>query len=342
VVLAALGGVSRRRLALSAKFEMTSSSRISVVIPTYQREQVLLDTLHLVLPLLQPGDELVLVDQTPRHEPAVEQRLYELAAAGAIRWFRRGKPHICEAMNAGAGLARGDILLFLDDDVIPAASLLEVHRRTLDAPDAPPAVCGQVLQPWNEKPIERVSDFGVEFNPAYDQDCDILSLMAGNFAIRRETYFRVGGMDERFFGPCYRLETELSHRIFRLTGRQVRFVPQASIRHLHAGGGGSRAFGMKDTWKHIGGSVGDYYFALRSLSARVALKHCGRRLLRAPINRETIKRPWRIPSLFFREVVACGWAVGQALGAPRFAGEPATYAVVEPPARPQAAKAPQV
>jgi GT2 family glycosyltransferase len=297
---------------------------IAVVIPTYRREQILLDTLHLVLPLLQTGDELLVVDQTPQHEPAVDQRLHELAASGAIRWVRRSKPHICEAMNAGAGLARSDVLLFLDDDVIPVPALLEVHRRTLGAADAPPAVCGQVLQPWNEGPITQVTNFGVEFNAAYDQSCEILSLMAGNFAMRRETYFQVGGMDERFFGPCYRLESELSYRIYRRTGRKVQFVPEAGIRHLHAGGGGSRAFGTKDTWKHIGGCVGDYYFALRSLSAWTAFKHCCRRLLRSPINRETVKRPWLIPSLFLREAVAWVWATGQALGAPKYVSEPAT------------------
>jgi GT2 family glycosyltransferase len=303
--------------------------RISVVIPSYRREQVLLDTLHHVLPLLRANDEIVVIDQTAQHEPAVERCLHELAASGAIRWFHRSKPHISAAMNAGALVARSELLLFLDDDVIPVPQLLEAHRRTLAVPDAPPAVCGQVLQPWDRQPVDRVVDFGVEFKAAYNQTCDILSLMAGNFAIRRETYLRVGGMDERFFGPCYRLETELSHRIFRRTGRKVRFVPEASIRHLHAGGG-TRAFGMKDTWKHIGGSVGDHYFALRSLSAWAAFKYCGHRLLKAPVNRATVKRPWLIPSLFLREVVAWGWAVGQALTAPKYIGELATYAMLEP------------
>lgn len=305
---------------------MNAAPTISVVIPSYRREQVLLDTLHWVLPLLQAGDELLVVDQTPQHEPAVEQRLHELAEMGALRWFRRHKPHICAAMNAGALLARGDLLLFLDDDVIPSPQLLETHRGTLAAADAPPAVCGQVLQPWNDGPLDRVSDFGAGFDAAYNQACDILSLMAGNFAIRRETYLSIGGMDECFFGPCYRLETELSYRLFRRMGRKVRFVPTASIRHLQAGGG-SRAFGMKDTWKHFGGCVGDYYFALRSLSPWLALKHCLHRVLRAPINRETVKRPWRIPSLALREVVACGWAVGQALGAPKYVSMLATYSI---------------
>jgi GT2 family glycosyltransferase len=309
---------------------VSDAPSISVAIPTYRREQVLLDTLRLVLPLLRPGDELLLVDQTPRHEPAVEERLHELAAAGAVRWFRRDKPSVCEAMNAGACLARCEVLLFLDDDVIPAPQLLEAHRHALAAPDAPPAVCGQVLQPWNDGPVERVADFAVGFDAAYDKECDILSLMAGNFAIRRETYLSVGGMDERFFGPSYRLETELSYRIFRRTARKVRFVPQASIRHLQAGGGGSRSFGTKDTWRHIGGCVGDYYFALRCLPPGAALRHCLRRLLRAPINRQTVKRPWLVPSLFLREVVAWAWAVGPALGAPKYVRDAAAYPVVEP------------
>jgi GT2 family glycosyltransferase len=306
---------------------MSDGPPISVVIPTYCREQVLLDTLHLLLPLLRPGDELLAVDQTPRHEPAVEQRLHELAASGAIRWFRRDKPGVCEAMNVGALLARGEILLFLDDDVIPSPDLLEAHRRTLAAPDGPPAVCGQVLQPWNNGPVDRVADCAVEFNAAYNQSCDILSLMAGNFAIRRETYLQVGGMDERFFGPAYRLETELSYRIYRRTARKVRFVPEASIRHLHAGRGGSRSFGTKDTWQHMGGCVGDYYFALRSLPAWAALKHCLHRLLRAPVNRETVKRPWRVASLFLREMVAWCWATVQAYGAPKFVRDAEAYQV---------------
>jgi GT2 family glycosyltransferase len=283
---------------------------VSVVIPTFRRERVLIDTLRLVVPCLRPGDEVLLVDQTLTHEPGTESALGDLAADGTVRWYRRGKPHICEAMNLGGLLARGDVLLFLDDDVVPSPGLVEAHRAGLATPDPPPATCGQVLQPWDEVPVSQVRDFAEGFNAAYDQPCDILSLMAGNFAIRRDTYLLVGGMDENFFGPCYRLEAELSYRIFRRTGRKVRFLPEASLRHLQAGGG-TRSFGDKDTWGHIGGSVGDYYFALRSLPPFRALGHCLRRLVRAPLNRATLRRPWLVPSLFVRECVAWVWAAAQ-------------------------------
>jgi GT2 family glycosyltransferase len=283
---------------------------MSLIIPTYKREQVLVETLDLLAPLLQPGDEILVIDQTPVHEPATEEGLRRLVAAGAICWYRRAKPHICEAMNAGARLARGDHLLFLDDDVVPDGNLLEAHRDALSHPDAPPAVCGQVLQPWHKGPIPAVRDFALGFDAAYDKPCQILSLMAGNFSMRRDTFVGVGGFDESFSGPCYRLEAELSYRIYRLLGRKVAFDPGASIRHLKADGG-TRAFGEKDTWAHIGGSIGDYYFALRCLPFLACLRHTLTRFIRAPLNRNTVENPWLIPSLFLRETVAWFRAVGR-------------------------------
>jgi GT2 family glycosyltransferase len=302
---------------------------ITCVVPTYMRERVLVDTLRLLLPLLRDGDEIVVVDQTPRHEPDTEASLHGLASAGKIRWFRRRQPHICEAMNAGACLARGELLLFLDDDVIPHPELIEAHRLALAAPDAPPATCGQVLQPWHDGPVGRVRDFGLEFDAAYDRACDVLTLMAGNFAIRRETFLRIGGFDENFFGPCYRLETELSYRIYRACGRPVRFLPVASIRHLRVGGG-TRAFGEKDTWRHIGGSIGDYYFARRCLPPLAGLGHSLRRFFRAPLNRNTARHPWLIPSLFVREAVAWARAWGRAAARPNnFIKNAAYYGLAE-------------
>jgi GT2 family glycosyltransferase len=284
---------------------------VSVIIPTYHREQVLLDTLAHLAPLLRPGDEVLLIDQTPRHEPAVEETLAQVAAKGSVRWFRRDRAHVCEAMNIGALLARNDVLLFLDDDVIPSPGLLEAHRAALTLADPPPAVCGQVLQPWHDGPVGRVSGFAEGFDAAYDRPCDVLCLMGGNFGIRRPTFLSVGGLDENFFGVAYRWEAEFAYRLFRRTGRRVRFLPEASLRHLRAGPGGTRSFGDKDSWKHVSGSVGDYYFALRSLTPVRAVPHCLRRLLRAPLNRNTFRRPWLVPSLFLRECVALAWAALQ-------------------------------
>lgn len=276
---------------------------LSIIIPTYRRERVLVDTLEHLEPLLREGDEIVVIDQTPQHESATDKALAEMSRRGLIRYARRRRPSQNEAMNIGALLARNDILVFLDDDIVPAARFLEAHRAALSAADPPPATCGQVLQPWNPAPVEEVSDFDLGFNCAYAHACDIRSLIGANFAIRREVYFAAGGMDENFNGANYRNDAELAFRICARSGRRIRFLPEAGVRHLYAGGG-NRAFGHKDTWGHIGGSIGDYYFALKWLPPVQAARHSLTRLVRASLNRHTIVRPWLVVSLALRECVA--------------------------------------
>lgn len=307
------------------------SLTISVVVVTYRREQVLLDTLGHVLALLQPGDEVVVIDQTERHEPATQQELTRLAEAGRVRWFHRDVPSIPAAMNAGAAVARGEVLLFLDDDVIPDTGLLEAHREAFAGEPAPAATCGQVLQPWHDGPVGQVRDFALGFDAAYSQPCEIATLMAGNFGIPRESYIHLGGMDENFTGPAYRLETEFALRLARRTGRKVTFLPGASLRHLKVSGG-TRVYGSKDSFRHIGGSVGDYYFALRCLPWGQAIIHSLKRWLRSPVNRETVRRPWVIPVLYLRETLAWCAAAGRALGPPRTMASAETYLATTRPA----------
>jgi hypothetical protein len=110
-------------------------------------------------------------------------------------------------------------------------------------------------------------------------------------------------MDENFRGSNYRNDAEIAYRIVARTGKKIRFVPGASLRHLLANGG-NRAFGQKDNWGSIGGSVGDYYFALKWLPMKRRIVHCLRRFVRAPISRYTAARPWRIPMIMLREAVA--------------------------------------
>jgi GT2 family glycosyltransferase len=285
---------------------------ITAVVPTYRREAELVDTLLSLEKQTQPGDEILVIDQTPCHAPETERALRELADRHAIRWFRKTKPSQCEAVNAAARLASGRYLVILDDDVIPSATLLEGHRQTLAADPTLPATSGQVLQPWHPSPVPAVTHFDVRFDSAYDKACEILSLMAGNFAMPTEVFVAVGGMDENFAGNNYRNDAELAYRIFRKTGRRVRFVPEASLRHLLAGGG-NRAFGAKDTWTAIGGSIGDYYFAWRCLPTHRAIGHTLRRLAKEPLNRYTLRHPWRIPWLQLREVVALAVALHRAI-----------------------------
>ena len=283
---------------------------ISVILPTYRRERLLVNTIAAILPLLAENDEILVIDQTPKHDSDTEEALFCWSEQGDIRWIKKERPSQGEAMNAAAWLASGDVLLFLDDDIVPSATLLEAHRTEHANDPLVPAVCGQVLQPWNEYPVSEVRNFELGFDTAYAKSAEIISLIGANFSMRRSRFIELGGMDENYRGSNYRNDAELAYRIVHRGKRRIAFVPAAGVRHLLAQGG-NRAFGTKDSWGHIGGSIGDYYFALRRLSFGEAVKHCLRRLLKEPLNRYTVRRPWLIPSLYARELVALGRAVGR-------------------------------
>jgi GT2 family glycosyltransferase len=287
------------------------------VIPSYQRESILIGTLESILAQCIGGDEVIVVDQTLRHEPETERRLSELNRKGEVRWVRKSKPSICEAMNLGAALARGELLVFLDDDARPFEDFLEAYRRLFALADAPLAACGQILQPWDEGPSDAPGGDAGNFNFASRHPGELVGVMAGNFAVRRSVFLEVGGMDEAFRGGAYRCDAEVGFRLLARTGRRVRFEPSAAVRHLHAEGG-TRAHGHKDTWAAIESAIGDYYFGFRCLSPRQSFGHALRRLGRAPFNRNTASRPWLVVSVLAREGVAWVRAFARARRGGRF------------------------
>ena len=61
---------------------------VSIVIPTYRRVQVLVNTIRYLHALLPPADEIVIVDQSAQHEPSTAEALQAWHDVGVIRWVR--------------------------------------------------------------------------------------------------------------------------------------------------------------------------------------------------------------------------------------------------------------
>ena len=99
---------------------------ITVAIPTYGREQVLIETIEYLLKQQPRADELLIVDQTPVHETTTARRMAELEQQRLIRILRQS-PSIPKAMNRALREATGRFVLFVDDDIIPAPELIQQH-----------------------------------------------------------------------------------------------------------------------------------------------------------------------------------------------------------------------
>jgi GT2 family glycosyltransferase len=288
---------------------------VSVVIPTYQREWVLVETIDHLLEL-QPGPaEIVVVDQTARHQPDTHRVLAELESAEKIRWIRLAPPSITHAMNVGLKQANSEVVLFLDDDIIPGADLIAAHARAHAR--ARNIVAGQVLQP-REEPLtcdERPGEFQFFSNRAQF----ITELMGGNFSINRRLALELGGFDENFVHVAYHFEAEFAARAMAV-GEKIWFEPQASIRHLRVSSGGTRSYG--DHLKTIkpSHSVGAYYYLLRSKGIPRRVLKILARPVRAIRTRHHLSHPWWIPGTLFAETWGFLWAVALAARGPRLIG----------------------
>jgi GT2 family glycosyltransferase len=245
------------------------------------------------LALEQGADEILVVDQTAEQPEQVREKLAALDAAGHIRWLRLSKPSIPGAMNHGLLASKSEVVLFLDDDIVPDARLVEGHRR---AQRECGLVAGMVLQP-GQSPQAMRADEAFRFNS--DASASIREFMGGNFSIRRELAIALGGYDENFIGAAYRFEAEFAHRYVAAHG-PIRYTPDAVINHLAVATGGTRAYGHHLRTSRPEHSAGAYYYLLRTRAPGWLLQIIWRPL-RSIRTRHHLRHPWHVPATLLAE-----------------------------------------
>jgi GT2 family glycosyltransferase len=221
------------------------SPRVSVVLPTVDRPEAIYNLLrHLEHQSVAPL-EIVVVDQSAAPDDRVEAYA---ASNPRVRYHRIAERGLPNARNVGVGLAKGDVLLFLDDDSIPDAGLVRFHAERY-ADSGVSGVGGRVLGGYDSDGSEvgkfRASDGKVIRNFGSTSGCEVEHLPGGNMSFRREVFDRVGGFDKAYGGSAIGEETDFCLRARRAGFRFV-FEPRASLEHLHLPTGGCRAPRFED------------------------------------------------------------------------------------------------
>jgi GT2 family glycosyltransferase len=127
------------------------------------------------------------------------------------------------ARNIGAALGRGDVVVFLDHDAIPAASFVEEHIAAYGAGDVV-AVRGRLYEktPSVYNSLQAIYDLGERSFP-YLLDHE------ANMSVDRETYLEIGGFDEDIWGHE---GAELTQRLLEVAERErIRYVPGPVVYH---------------------------------------------------------------------------------------------------------------
>ncbi|GAB3515233.1 glycosyltransferase [Pseudoxanthomonas daejeonensis] len=216
-----------------------TAPRASVVIPVYNHCEATLACLRALAvhpPACAGGLEVIVVDDGS--SDATGEWMEQIAG---LRYHRRAtNGGFIAACNDGATLARGEFLVFLNNDTIPQPGWLDALLGTFDAcPDTGLAVA-QLLYPdgrlqeaggivFNDGSAWSYGRFESADDPRYSyvRDCDYGSGAA--LAIPRALFAEAGGFDTRY-APAYYEDTDLAFAV-RALGRHVRVQPASRVLH---------------------------------------------------------------------------------------------------------------
>lgn len=204
--------------------------RFSVIIPTHQRREVVLETvLALERQEFEDFETLVVVDGST---DGTAGALRELRTSRPLRVIEQENAGAAAARNAGAAAARGELLLLLDDDMEPDPGLLRVHHRAHRSgadvvlghlplhPASPRNALSAGVERWTEDRRRRLV--------AARGEVPLDDILTGQISLAREAFERVGGFDSSFTrdGLFGGEDIDFGHRLVQ-AGYRVVFVEEA-------------------------------------------------------------------------------------------------------------------
>lgn len=102
---------------------------VTVIIPTYNRLEDLLKTLPQIVKFLDANSELIIFDQSDKYDPNnYLPELKTILSGINSKYIHCDTPSVPFAWNTTAKKSKGDIILFLDDDIDVDENIIELHR----------------------------------------------------------------------------------------------------------------------------------------------------------------------------------------------------------------------
>lgn len=225
---------------------MAQSSRISVVIATYGRSELLLECIASILHNHCMDFELLIVDQNPTNAFQTELS-NSFDADPRIRYIPLDVVGLSIARNKGVEHARSEIVVFCDDDVEVTPEWLQAYFEAFTSVQPMPGVVAGQVEPlwlapkpqWYPDEEHREHLLGIYRNrgnsliPMPEGELPV----GANFAILRDIVSQIGGFDERV-GFSYNRRHPMiggEDSLFTLKAKQagypIYYQPSAKVMH---------------------------------------------------------------------------------------------------------------
>ncbi len=203
----------------------TDKANVSVVVPVYNGEATISQTVECLLQQSLAPREIIVIDDgsTDRTadvlKPFANQILYTFKENGGP----------ASARNLGVKLASGDFVAFTDSDCLPERDWLRELVAAFDSDEI--AGVGGAVKGIDDGHIGQYVDAMRLMEPAENQFGEIEYLITANACFRRDALLAVGLFDERFRKPGGE-EPALCRQIREL-GFRFDFAEDAVVLHHH-------------------------------------------------------------------------------------------------------------
>lgn len=208
---------------------------ISVVVPTYNRADVLAITLPAAMRQDLPSDAWELIVVVDGSTDGTTRLMQELGNP-QLRVIEQSNRGLAAARNAGLRAARGELVLFLDDDMQCDSKVVRRHlqghadRRvrivegaiTLSSDSA-----AGFMSNWRH---EMVEEHFAEIRARRDERWPWQAIRFANTSAPRKLLIEAGGFDERF--RFAHEDLELGLRLSK-TGADYIYVPDLAVSHIY-------------------------------------------------------------------------------------------------------------
>lgn len=219
--------------------ETSLKIRASIIIPSYNQINY---TIHCILSIFRTSPinrfEIILADDCSTEDS------YDLldGILPNVRVIRTdNNSGFVKNCNHAARVARGDYLVFLNNDCLPLSGWLDNLIKTAESDASVGIVGSKLLYPngslqeaggviWRDGSGWNYGRGDNPFMPEYNYTKEVDYCTGASFCIKKSLWDEMGGFDE-YFAPAYYEETDLSFRL-RQKGYKTIYQPNSMAIHL--------------------------------------------------------------------------------------------------------------
>jgi GT2 family glycosyltransferase len=218
-------------------FAPEEQPKVSVVLALYNRAELTLRCLHALLEHRSVSIELVVVDD---HSTDKTSALLDRVRGAHVIRLEENRGFL-RACNLAARAARGEYLLFLNNDTELQPGSLSAALATIEGSESVGAVGGRLVFPdgrlqeagsiiWSDGSSLGYGRNDSTWAPPYCFVRDVDYCSAAFLLTPRQLFLDLGGFDDRY-QPAYYEDADYCVRLWK-SGRRVVYNPRALVTHV--------------------------------------------------------------------------------------------------------------